>query len=117
MLRLGMVVAATFYGLEKEVHATVPGSAVLHLHDRDYVFVPLEGDRFQHVEVGVGKLLPGTARGGAPRAGAPAPAGRAVAATTPPPQDAGERQEITSGLRPGQQVVVNALALQAAAEQ
>jgi multidrug efflux pump subunit AcrA (membrane-fusion protein) len=114
MLRLGMIVTATFYGLKKEVHATVPASAVLHLHDRDYVFVPLEGGRFQHVDVVAGKLLPGTARVGGPLVGA---SEQAVAAATPPLQDAGEMQEIVSGIRPGQQVVANALALQAAAEQ
>ena len=114
MLRLGMFVTATFYGLKTEVHATVPASAVLHLHDRDYVYVPLEGGRFQHVEVVAGKMLPSTTRVGAPLVGAP---GRAVAAATPRLQDPGERQEITSGIRPGQQVVANALALQAAAQQ
>jgi hypothetical protein len=114
MLRLGMSVTATFYGLKKEVHATVPASAVLHLHDRDYVYVPIEGGRFQHVDVVTGKMLTATARVGAPVMRAP---GQAVAAATPPLQGAWERQEIISGIRPGQQVVVNALALQAAAEQ
>jgi len=90
MLRLGMFVTATFYGLKKEVHATVPATAILHLHDRDWVYVPMEGGRFQRVEVVAGKMLP---------------------------SNPGERQEITSGIRPGQQVVANALALQATAEQ
>ena len=66
MLRLGMFVTATFYGMKKEVHATVPASAVLHLHDRDWVYVPIEGGRFQRLEVVAGKMLPGTARVGAP---------------------------------------------------
>jgi membrane fusion protein, heavy metal efflux system len=90
MLRLGMFVTATFYGMKKEVRATVPASAVLHLHDRDWVYVPIEGGRFQRVEVVAGKMLPGN------------PA---------------EKQEITSGVRPGQQVVANALDLQATVEQ
>ncbi len=64
MLRLGMFVTATFYGLKREVHATVPASAVLHLHDRDWVYVPIEGGRFQRVEVVAGKMLAGTARAG-----------------------------------------------------
>jgi cobalt-zinc-cadmium efflux system membrane fusion protein len=114
ILRLGMFVTATFYGVKKEVHATVPASAVLHLHDRDYVYVPLEGGRFQRVDVVVGKMLPGTARAGASLVGAP---GRAVAAASPPQQDDEKRQEIISGLRPRQQVVANALALQVAVEQ
>jgi cobalt-zinc-cadmium efflux system membrane fusion protein len=113
MLRPGMFVTATFYGLKKEMHATVPASAILHLHDRDYVYVPIEGGRFQHIEVVAGKMLPGTARVGAPLVGAP---GQAVAAATPPLQEPGERQEIISGIRPGQPVVANALALQAAAQ-
>jgi cobalt-zinc-cadmium efflux system membrane fusion protein len=114
MLRLGMFVTATFYGLKKEAHATVPASAVLHLHDRDWVYVPIEGGRFQRLEVVAGKMLPGTAGVGAPPGDA---AGRAVAAATQPLQDRGEKQEITSGIRPGQQVVANALDLQATVEQ
>ena len=90
MLRLGMFVTATFYGTKTEVHATVPASAVLHLHDRDWVYVPIEGGRFQRLEVVAGKMLAG---------------------------NPGEQQEITSGIRPGQQVVANALVLQATVEQ
>jgi cobalt-zinc-cadmium efflux system membrane fusion protein len=85
-----MFVTATFYGMRKEVHAIVPAGAVLHLHDRDWVYLPVEGGRFQRLEVTAGKMLPG---------------------------GAGERQEIISGLRPGQQVVANALDLQATVEQ
>jgi cobalt-zinc-cadmium efflux system membrane fusion protein len=114
MLRLGMFVTATFYGMKKEVHAAVPASAVLHLHDRDWVYVPVEGGRFRRVEVVAGKMLPAGAVVGAPLVGA---RGRAVAVATPPPQGAGQVQEITSGLRPGQQVVANALMLQATVEQ
>jgi cobalt-zinc-cadmium efflux system membrane fusion protein len=117
MLRLGMFVTATFYGMKKEVHATVPASAVLHLHDRNWVYVPIEGGRFQRVEVVAGKMLPASAVAGAPRVGAAAPAGQAVPAATPPLQGAGEMQEIKSGIRPGQQVVANALVLQTTVEQ
>ena len=117
MLRLGMFVTATFYGMKKEVHATVPASAVLHLHDRDWVYVPVEGGRFQRVEVVADKMLPASGIAGAPRVGAPAPTGRAVAAAAPPSQGAGEMQEIKSGIRPGQQVVANALVLQTTVEQ
>jgi len=86
-LRLGMFVTAIFYGMEKEVHATVPASAVLHLHDRNWVYVPEEGGQFRRLEVVAGKML------------------------------AGETQEITSGIRPGQKVVANALVLQSTVEQ
>jgi multidrug efflux pump subunit AcrA (membrane-fusion protein) len=114
MLCLGMFVTATFYGLKKEVHATVPASAVLHLHDRDYVYVPIEGGRFQHVDVVAGKMLPGTASVGA---SVRQPTDRPWAERRSALQDPGERREIISGLQPRQQVVANALALQAAVEQ
>jgi hypothetical protein len=59
MLRLGMFVTATFYGMKKEVHATVPASAVLHLHDRDWVYTPAGNGRYQRVEVAGGAMLLG----------------------------------------------------------
>jgi cobalt-zinc-cadmium efflux system membrane fusion protein len=81
-LRLGMFVTATFQGLNKELHATVPASAILHLHDRDWVFVPTGSGQFRRVEVTAGNMLPGNL------------------------------QEIRSGVSPGQQVVANALVLE-----
>jgi cobalt-zinc-cadmium efflux system membrane fusion protein len=87
MLRMGMFTTATFYGLRKETHATVPAAAVLHLHDRDWVYVPAGNDRYRRVEVAGGAML------------------------------AGNLQEISSGIRPGQQVVSNALILQNTVEQ
>jgi membrane fusion protein, heavy metal efflux system len=87
MLRLGMFVTATFYGLKKEIHATVPAAAVLHLHDRDWVYSPIEGGQFRRIEVTGGKMLPGNL------------------------------QEIMSGIDSGQKVVANALSLQATVEQ
>ena len=58
----------------------------LHLHDRDWVYVPAGGGEFRRIEVVGGKMLPGT------------------------------MQEVT-GIEPGQQVVANALVLQATVEQ
>jgi membrane fusion protein, heavy metal efflux system len=87
VLRLGMFVTATFHGLNKEVHTTVPANAVLHLHDRDWVYLPAPGGQFRRVEVVGGKMLPGNL------------------------------QEILSGLRTGQQVVANALVLENTVEQ
>ena len=87
MLRLGMFVTATFHGLKKEVHATVPATAVLHLHDRDWVYAPVEGGKFRRIEVASGRMLPG------------------------------KMQEIVSGVEPGQQVVANALVIQSTVEQ
>jgi membrane fusion protein, heavy metal efflux system len=87
MLRLGMFATATFHGMKKETHATVPANAVLHLHDRDWVYTPAGNARYQRVEVAGGAML------------------------------AGNLQEILSGLQPGQQVVSNALELQNTVEQ
>jgi cobalt-zinc-cadmium efflux system membrane fusion protein len=87
ILRIGMFVTATFHGLSQETRAAVPASAVLHLHDRDWLYVPAEAGRFRRVEVSGGKMLPGNL------------------------------QEIVSGIQPGQRVVSNALVLQNTVEQ
>jgi membrane fusion protein, heavy metal efflux system len=87
MMRVGMFVTATFYGRTPETHTAVPASAVLHLHDRDWVFVPEERGQFRRVEVSVGNILPGN------------------------------MQEVLSGIKPGVQVIQNALVFQNAAEQ
>jgi cobalt-zinc-cadmium efflux system membrane fusion protein len=81
-LRFGMFVTATFHGLQKEIHATVPATAILHLHDRDWVFVPAGSGQFRRVEVIAGNMLPGNL------------------------------QEIRSGITSGEQVVANALVLE-----
>ncbi|MGB8259681.1 MAG: efflux RND transporter periplasmic adaptor subunit [Terracidiphilus sp.] len=86
-LRLGMFSTATFTSQQRETHAWVPAEAVLHLHDRDWVFVPAGGNQFRRVEVRAGKMLDGA------------------------------RQEILSGVAPGQQVVANALLLETAGNQ
>jgi len=87
LMRFGMFVTATFHGETKEKHATVPATAILHLHDRDWVYMPLGGGSFRRVEVGAGNMLPGNL------------------------------QEIAAGLQPGAQVVANALVLQNTVEQ
>lgn len=87
VLRLGMFVTATFHGLNKESRTSVPASAILHLHDRDWVYVPASNGQFNRVAVVSGKMLPGN------------------------------RQEIVSGLKAGQQLVANALVLQNTVEQ
>jgi cobalt-zinc-cadmium efflux system membrane fusion protein len=81
-MRLGMFVKATFHGQKSEVHAVVPASAVLHLHDRDWVYVPADNGQYRRVEVTGGDMLPGN------------------------------MQEIRAGIQPGQRVVQNALVLQ-----
>jgi cobalt-zinc-cadmium efflux system membrane fusion protein len=82
LMRPGMFVTATFYGLQKQKRAAVPATAVVHLHDRDWVYVPVENNQFRQTAVVGGDMLPGN------------------------------MQEIISGITPGQRVVVNALAFQ-----
>jgi len=86
-LRLGMFVTATFHGQTLEERAEVPATAVLHLHDRDWVYTPTPDGRFVRREVVAGASL------------------------------AGGQQEIVSGLTPGDRVVSNALVLQNTVEQ
>lgn len=86
LMRAGMFVTATFYGQHGRKYPVVPSGAVLHLHDRDWVFVPAGNDQFRRTEVTGGKIFEG-------------------------------KQELLAGIRPGQQVVGNALALNAEAEQ
>ncbi len=82
LMRLGMFVQATFHSQQSQVRAVLPASAILHLHDRDWVYVPQGDTSFRRVEVHSGRML--------------SPA----------------QQEILSGIRPGQRVVLNALDLQ-----
>jgi cobalt-zinc-cadmium efflux system membrane fusion protein len=86
-MRLGMFVKATFHGAKRDVRAMVPATAVLHLHDRDWVYTPMEDGRFRRVEVKGGDMLPD------------------------------KMQEIVTGLQPGQRVVRDALVLQNSEEQ
>jgi len=87
VMRIGMFVTATFHGQAQEMHAAVPATAVLHLHDRDWVYVPAEDGHFRRLEVTGGEML------------------------------AGGMQEIDSGIKPGDQVVSNALVIQNTVEQ
>ena len=87
MIRIGMFATATFYGKKPETHSAIPANAILHLHDREWVYMPLGNGHFKRTEVVTGKMLP----------------------------DA--QQEVVSGLKPGDQVVSNALDLQNTVEQ
>lgn len=57
ILKLGMFVTATFHSLQKEHFALVPAPAILHLHDREWVFVPAGGNQFRRVEVKTGRMV------------------------------------------------------------
>ncbi len=56
-LKLGMFVTASFQSLKKEHFALVPAPAVLHLHDRDWVFEPAGDNKFRRVEVKAGIMV------------------------------------------------------------
>ncbi len=88
-MRVGMFVTATFYGKQPETHAAIPATAILHLHDREWVYtpVPQSTGHFKRLEVVTGNMLPGNL------------------------------QEVVSGIKPGDRVVSNALPLQNTLEQ
>jgi cobalt-zinc-cadmium efflux system membrane fusion protein len=85
-LRIGMFVTATFRGRATETHAVVPAAAVLHLRDRDWVYVHSGHGRFERREVVGGLMLPD------------------------------DMQELRSGLDAGEQVIADALVFQNTAE-
>jgi membrane fusion protein, heavy metal efflux system len=58
LMRLGMFVTATFRGQRVEKHAVVPATAIVHLHDREWVYSP-NGNHFRRYEVVSGDMLPG----------------------------------------------------------
>ncbi len=57
IMRLGMFATATFHGQKEEMHTQLPAAAILHLRDRDWVFVPAQG-KFRRTEVTSGAQLP-----------------------------------------------------------
>jgi cobalt-zinc-cadmium efflux system membrane fusion protein len=59
LMRVGMFATATFYGRKPEAHAVVPAAAILHLHDRDWVYVPAGDKKVKRVEVRSGVMLLG----------------------------------------------------------
>jgi membrane fusion protein, heavy metal efflux system len=59
IMRAGMFVTAIFYGLKGTTHAVVPSTAILHLHDRDWVFLPAGDGQFRRNEVTSGKIANG----------------------------------------------------------
>jgi membrane fusion protein, heavy metal efflux system len=87
ILKLGMFVTATFSSLKNKTFTTVPADAVLHLHDRDWVYIPVGDAQFKRTEVRAGKMLEGN------------------------------QQQILSGLDAGTPVVTNALLLETAGAQ
>ncbi|MGB7282668.1 MAG: efflux RND transporter periplasmic adaptor subunit [Candidatus Acidiferrum sp.] len=87
IMRPGMFATATFHGQKKEIHAAVQATAILHLHDLDWVYVPTNDKKFRRIQITAGQMLPG------------------------------DLQEVVSGIAPGQQVIENALEFQNTVEQ
>jgi cobalt-zinc-cadmium efflux system membrane fusion protein len=85
LLRPGMFARVTFTSQETRKVTVIPTTAVLRLHDRDWVFAPLGGGRFRRVEIRTAHDQDGV-------------------------------QQVASGLRPGDRVVVDALQLSSAAD-
>jgi cobalt-zinc-cadmium efflux system membrane fusion protein len=56
MMRPGMFATATLFGKEKRTYTAVPASAIVHLHDRDWVFVPAQ-EKFKRIQVVSGEQL------------------------------------------------------------
>ena len=65
----------------------MPASAVVHLHDKDWVYVPVGDSRFRRVAVQLG------------------------------PQERDGYEQVITGLKPNDQIVTNALQFSSAAEE
>ncbi|HXM16861.1 MAG TPA: efflux RND transporter periplasmic adaptor subunit [Candidatus Eremiobacteraceae bacterium] len=87
LMRPGMFVTTTFHGRKKEAYAAVPATAILHLQDRDWVYIPAGDKTLRRIEVKGGDMLPGNL------------------------------QVILSGVSVGQEVVSNALEFQNTVQQ
>ncbi len=88
LVRVGMFATASLLGSRAQASLVVPGTAILHLHDHEYVFVPVnQPGSFRRVPVRTGRTD-------------------------------GDQTEVSGGgLAEGQQVVLNALDLQNTADQ
>jgi cobalt-zinc-cadmium efflux system membrane fusion protein len=87
IMRVGMFATAQLYSRSDRTYTAVPSTAVLHLHDRDWVYEPEGNGDFRRVAVEAGDMLPN------------------------------QMQEIRSGLNTGQQVAAEALTLQNTVDQ
>jgi cobalt-zinc-cadmium efflux system membrane fusion protein len=85
LMRAGMFATAAFRSRTAQSRPMVPTTAILRLHDKDWVFVPLGGNRFRRLEVQAG------------------------------PASSGGFQAILGGLTDGEKVVANALQFASAA--
>jgi cobalt-zinc-cadmium efflux system membrane fusion protein len=86
LMRAGMFATATFRSQTEQLRTVVPVTAVMRLHDKDWVFKPEGGPRFRRIEIQAGRVF------------------------------SDGMQEVRSGLAPGDKVVANALQFSNAAE-
>ena len=86
-MKIGMFVTASFQSQKQEAHVVVPATAIVHLHDQDFVYVTKSQGNFGLTKVVSGAMVPGGL------------------------------QVIESGLQAGQQVATNALELQSTVTQ
>jgi len=86
-MKIGMFVTAIFRSLKQEEHVVVPATAIVHLHDQDFVYVAGTSGSFARVKIVGGSIMPGNL------------------------------QIVESGLSSGQKVASNALELQSAVTQ
>jgi cobalt-zinc-cadmium efflux system membrane fusion protein len=87
-MKIGMFVTANFRSQKQTPHVAVPSSAIVHLHDQDFVYVGQSDGSFSLVKVASGDMVPG-----------------------------GNLQVVNSGLQAGQKVAINALELQSTVTQ
>lgn len=85
LMRVGMFASATFHAQSSRMRVYVPATSIIRLHDRDWVFVPQNQDRFKRTEIQAGET------------------------------GADGTEEVLSGLSPGDRVVERALQLESAA--
>ena len=87
LMRAGMFVTATFKSSQLVQRILIPSSAVVHLHDKDWVFIPAGDKQFRRVALQLG------------------------------PQSSDGFVQVIGGLKPQDKVVTNALQLASAAEE
>ena len=85
VMRAGMFATAIFRSRTERLQPTIPSTAILRLHDKDWVFLPLGGNSFRRIEVHAG------------------------------PVTIGGNQVVLSGLAAGGKVIANALQFASAA--
>jgi membrane fusion protein, heavy metal efflux system len=87
LMRAGMFVTATFKGSQFVQRVVIPASAVVHLHDKDWVFIPAGDKQFRRITLQLG------------------------------PQSSEGFVQVINGLKPRDKVVTNALQLSSATEE